>query len=223
MTRDESRDVWVYGDGNDGQSALAAIEHSRHLELEKNFPNVAQKCERYVPHDQLEAVERERDAERDSKREATRAWFNCKTELAAAQKRIAELEQEVRRVHHLIAIDRTGLAAGLDKVRTIVDGFAWLANEFEWGSYQYGDHSIGTLRAEIGACFDQVGEIIEATLKASGDRADSAAQNMGETYHPRCKDGCLNWSASFCACTFGRVYVPSDGSGFCSNHTRLTK
>src|SRR5512147_552883 len=399
MARDETRDVWVYGDGNDGQSALAAIEHSRHLELEKNFPNVAQKCERYVPHDQLEAVERERDTECVSKREATRAWFNCKMELAAAKKRItelerlreaagramhralcmaseaispdisdairaeftrvfgvatvalgetaedamatryvphdqleavegernawrddanyqlacladrkreleaaqkriaelteerdaavremakarskaqdsdgdcvvawalaseyaadrggqfarlfdmltmarralkkdaariAELEQEVRRLRHLIAIDRTGLAAGLDKVRSIVDGFAWLANDGEWGSYDYTNHSSETLRAEIGACFDQVGEVIEATLKASGDRADSAAQNMGEAYPPRCKDGCEHWRAPLgeffqhaaCMHKSGLKLPNDDGSDSCSNHSKLQK
>lgn len=122
---------------------------------------------RYVPHEQLETAE------------AAAEMFEAAalTNLQACgelQRKLADALTEINRVRSLINRDRTGLAAGLDAVRKLVDGFSWLANDFDWGSYHYGDHSIATLRREIGSCFTQVGEVIDKALKASGDRATSA-------------------------------------------------
>lgn len=47
----------------------------------------------------------------------------------------------------------------------------------------------------------------------------------GDSEVPRCKDGCGHWNpvrfGDSGACTDER-FMPIDGSGFCSNHTRLT-
>jgi uncharacterized small protein (DUF1192 family) len=173
--------------------------------------------------------------------------YSPTSQLDELEKRIAELESEVKRVRSLIALDRTGLAQGLNSVRKLIKGFAWLANDGEWGCYAYEDHNTRTLRREIEQCFDQVLDVVDNTLKASGDVADSAvqgklkllpivedrslAQRIAGVDHEisRCRDGCENWK-SFCGlvmvCTHERGLghrAKQDGSDFCSYHTRLKK
>ncbi len=53
MARDESRDMWVFESGGD---CLGATEYVHYLAHQDNYSE----GERYVPHEQLEAAERER-------------------------------------------------------------------------------------------------------------------------------------------------------------------
>ena len=93
--------------------------------------------------------------------------------LAARDRRIAELEAEVKRVRGLIALDRTGLAAGLAAVRRIVAGYGWIPAG-EWGLYSCDEQTEEALRREVGDAFDEIANAVHDSLRASGDRADVA-------------------------------------------------
>lgn len=90
----------------------------------------------------------------------------------ADQERI-EAQAEVARVKSLIDRDRTGLAASLDAVRRVANGYFWIAAG-EWGSYDYTERTEGTLRAEIGRCLGEILELVQSGLRQSGDRALAA-------------------------------------------------
>jgi hypothetical protein len=85
------------------------------------------------------------------------------------------LTAEVERLRELINRDRTGLAAGLNAVLKVVEGYRWLAAG-EWASYSHEEHTQETLRREIGWAFDALAEIASRHLRQSGLRADAAFQ-----------------------------------------------
>lgn len=93
-------------------------------------------------------------------------------------------EAEIKRVRDLINLDRTGLAAALDEVRGILTSYGWLAEDGVWGSYDYTQQTISTLRKEIGWMMDAAKEAIVKGLRESGRRAHSA-------FHPEEGTFCL--------------------------------
>jgi hypothetical protein len=76
-------------------------------------------------------------------------------------------------VRNLIALDRTGLGAGLAAVQRIVSGYQWIPAG-EWSSYSYEEQTEDALRREVGDAFDRIAGVVRDTLRASGDRADVA-------------------------------------------------
>lgn len=84
-----------------------------------------------------------------------------------------ELVVEVERLKKLIALDRTGLAAALNRVRTLIRAWEWVGLG-EWGSYSYEDHTAETLRREWQEFEGTALAVIVEALRASGQRADAA-------------------------------------------------
>jgi hypothetical protein len=72
--------------------------------------------------------------------------------------------------------DRTGLAAGLNHVRSIVKGYWWIA-EGTWGSYDYTQHTTDTLQREVKFLIESVCSAASGALRASGDRANAALRS----------------------------------------------
>lgn len=84
-----------------------------------------------------------------------------------------EAEAEVERLRTLINRDRTGLAAGLDEVRRIAQGYDWICEGR--GPYRYDDDRY---RMEVGSLISKVVEAAGRALRDSGSRVD-------EAFHPR--------------------------------------
>jgi hypothetical protein len=76
---------------------------------------------------------------------------------------------EVARLREALNIDKTGLASGLNEVRTIAQGYLWLGEPGSWGSYSYEEHTCKTLRREIGESLDAILATVEKHLRASGE------------------------------------------------------
>jgi hypothetical protein len=85
----------------------------------------------------------------------------------------AVLRDALAQARKVIDRDRTGLAAGLAKVRRIVGGYVWLGAG-EWGSYSLEERTEKTLRAEIATCLDQVNVAAGVALNDSGNLATRA-------------------------------------------------
>ena len=98
---------------------------------------------------------------------------------------LATAKAEVLRLRDIINIDRTGLAAGLNHVRSIVKGYWWIP-EGEWGSYDYTERTVETLRREVGFMIEGVITGADRYLKQSGRRADAAIR--GEPLEPIAAD-----------------------------------
>lgn len=110
--------------------------------------------------------------------------------IHASEDALAASRLEVERLRGLIDRDRTGLAAALNTVRGILDGYSWLSRD-EWGSYGWEERTFETLRREIGWMMDAAIEAIEKGLHESGDRANSAfhpeaALGLAPTPEPDC-------------------------------------
>ncbi len=88
---------------------------------------------------------------------------------------LAEAAREIERLRTLIDLDRTGLAEALSKVKQTASGWDWLAAP-DGGrmSYSADEWSEAVIRREVADLITNVEQIVDAALKASGDRADSA-------------------------------------------------
>lgn len=86
-----------------------------------------------------------------------------------------KLESTAEQVRTVINRDRSGLAAGLNHVRAIARSYLWIP-EGHWGSYDHDHQTIETLREETGNLIRGVVEGGLRYLRASGIRADEAAQ-----------------------------------------------
>lgn len=98
------------------------------------------------------------------------------SESEVLRKRIVELERKVRTV---IDVDRTGLAAGLNHLKAIAQGYWWIP-EGSWGNYDYTQQTFATLRAEVGHLIQSVVDGADRYLKASGARANEAARFVSD-------------------------------------------
>lgn len=99
---------------------------------------------------------------------------STKAQCERLRERAEKADAEVKRVRDLIDRDRTGLAAALDNVRKILEGYGWLAEYGGWGSYDYTQQTVTTLRKEIGWMMDAALTAIKKGMNESGDRANSA-------------------------------------------------
>lgn len=94
--------------------------------------------------------------------------------LQAAESRLREVERERDEARSAISLDRTGLGKALVDIRTLAEGYGWLAEPGVWGSYGWKDHKEETLRREIGQCFDRLMAIATQALRDSGALADAS-------------------------------------------------
>lgn len=97
-------------------------------------------------------------------------------ERAAAE--VTEIRKGLEDLKEALNRDQTGLARGLELVLQEVRGYAWIPAG-EWGSYDYTQQNEGTLRDEIGRCFDAVTSIAKTTLQQSGTLATKVIQGEG--------------------------------------------
>lgn len=100
----------------------------------------------------IAAIEKERDEARG--------------QYLGAKRKLEEMRKALDR-------DKTGLAAALDEVRKVLGSFGWIP-EGTWGSYEYQEHTHGTIRREVADAFERIHRIVRDALKASGDIADAA-------------------------------------------------
>jgi hypothetical protein len=82
-------------------------------------------------------------------------------------------KQEIARLRTLLNRDHTGLAEGLAAVERLTNGYSWILDG-EWGSYDYTQRTMETLRKEIGFCLDSIRETTVKYLKQSGKVAHEA-------------------------------------------------
>lgn len=126
---------------------------------------------------------------------------------ALARRAVAHLPEpdprdaEIARLRAAIDRDRTGLAAALAEVERIAGGYSWIPDG-AWGSYEEQDHTLATLRAEVGQCLDAIREKASAALTASGNLAQrtlfpdrypdaiAAAAPQGAADYDRGRDDC---------------------------------
>lgn len=87
------------------------------------------------------------------------------------------LSQERDRLRAALNRDQTGLAAALNRVRQIVLGWSWIPSG-EWGSYEHEEHTVETLRREVGDMIEKAVDECESSLRASGDIADKALRKQ---------------------------------------------
>jgi hypothetical protein len=105
-----------------------------------------------------------------------------RAELEGTTALLRDAEAEVRRVRELIERDRTGLAAALAEVRRTCRGWGWLSSPDEWGFHEHGQHTVATLRDEIGDCLGEIDRKAEDALRASGSLVSDA-------FHGEVRDG----------------------------------
>lgn len=79
-------------------------------------------------------------------------------------------EAETTRLKGVLHLDRSGLANALNRVRDEARGRRWIPAG-EWGSYEYTEQTVETLRKEIGWLLDGVERVAAEALAASGDLA----------------------------------------------------
>lgn len=84
---------------------------------------------------------------------------------------VRELEEEVVRLREALNIDQTGLAQGLDAVKRSAQGHAWLGEPDVWGSYEYTEHTIETLRTEAALLISSIVDTATWALVRSGQIA----------------------------------------------------
>lgn len=89
-----------------------------------------------------------------------------------------DLEAQVKTV---INTDRTGLAAGINRVREVLKGYSWIA-EGHWGSYSDEQQTEATLRKEVGFLIQAAEREALTALVESGKRADAAATFKLESF-----------------------------------------
>lgn len=82
----------------------------------------------------------------------------------------ADLKAEIERLRDVLHRDQTGLADGIDRIRKIVKGWAWIPLG-EWACYDYTEQTAATLRIEFSNCLRQIEEVALAAMKASGELA----------------------------------------------------
>jgi hypothetical protein len=80
---------------------------------------------------------------------------------------------EVVRLRRVINFDRTELAKGLGDVLNRIQSYNWI-REGHWGSLEYDERTVETLRREFTDCLNLIESIAERSLRDSGDRVDSA-------------------------------------------------
>lgn len=97
-----------------------------------------------------------------------------RAELDGTATLLRDAEAEVLRLRGLIERDRSGLAAGLAKVRRIVAGWDWLGCPGEWGCYDHTQKTVATLRDEIGRCLAEIETTAIDALRASGSLVSEA-------------------------------------------------
>jgi hypothetical protein len=95
---------------------------------------------------------------------------------------LAQARLEIARLRGLIALDRTGLAIALQQMLTLMRGWWWLAEDGNWSSYEYPNHTVAVLRAEIGTCLAKLSSVAKLALEASGSLVTEAYGN-GEPIH----------------------------------------
>ncbi len=113
------------------------------------------------------------------KRRSTLKWAELAKQLAVAEdvlfettEKLAQAEHQVRTV---INRDKSGLAAGLLYVKALAQSYQWIP-EGHWGSYEYEQQTIETLRREAGDLIRGVVDGCVRYLRESGLRADAAAK-----------------------------------------------
>ena len=113
------------------------------------------------------------EALRRVERERAERWI-AERERVGAERERDEARAECERLRGLIERDRTGLAAGLDAVRKRLASSFWLANEGEWGSYEYHERTERAWRGEVRQLLEDADSPALAALRASGDRVTEA-------------------------------------------------
>lgn len=83
---------------------------------------------------------------------------------------IKAAEAEIARLKELLKRDQTGLAEALVEVRKLAKGWLWLGEADGWGSYDWPERTIETLRAEMGRCLNAVHAAASTALRQSGTR-----------------------------------------------------
>ena len=115
--------------------------------------------------DEARRGEGDRDWVRENAREAVRIAGQEAEEsnlrAQAAEGALRDAEAALVRAREALDLDRTGLAAALNRVLDELRGRYWMRHEADggeagsWGSYRYEEHTIATLRRDIGWAFEQ--------------------------------------------------------------------
>jgi hypothetical protein len=108
---------------------------------------------------------------------AVDALSRCRAMVAdrdTARQQLAAAEAEVARVRQLINLDRTGLATTIEAASKTLRGWWWLTEEHGWGSYDYTERTIATLRKEFSDALCTTLQILGDGMAESGRRADAA-------------------------------------------------
>lgn len=104
-----------------------------------------------------------------------------KAGVSVCEKEVAQAREDVLPiVRNVINTDVSGLAAGLNKVRTIAEGYRWIPDK-EWGSYDYTQQTTETLQKEVGWMIDEILTVSDAALKESGNRVSEHIKNVEES------------------------------------------
>ena len=84
-----------------------------------------------------------------------------------------QLKAEIERLKLLITYDRSGLAAALNDLRNLIEGYSWIVED-EWGSYSYEQRNDETLRKEFRYLYFTALDRIQKALRDSGQLAGLA-------------------------------------------------
>ncbi len=99
----------------------------------------------------------------------TLCWDPKKRAEHDAQAAAAERERVFSIVRNVINTDASGLAAALNKIKTLAKGYDWIPDG-EWGSYDYTQRNVGTLQKEVGYLLEEIEKISYEGLRDSGNR-----------------------------------------------------
>lgn len=78
------------------------------------------------------------------------------------------LQAENERLREYLRLDHSGLAASLVSIQRELDGWSWLADEEDWGGYEYDEHTTSTLRREAACLLSRVGALAREGCLRSG-------------------------------------------------------
>lgn len=90
---------------------------------------------------------------------------------ASAEKETFAARAEIARLRAAVDRDQTGLAEAMNDIRRSIQGWSWLGEPGSWGSYEYQEHTLETLRTEIRGCLTAINAIARSALATSGDLA----------------------------------------------------